>query len=116
MGLLDGDHQVDGLPGAVAHGRLLLLAVALVDAAGEQVGDQDVGGEVVLVAAELQDHVLAALKVAQDGLDGVLLGVRAHEIQAGQALEAPAQAPEGPRVDVHLFEQGAALLGGGVQF
>ena len=56
-----------GLPPLAALGLLLKLHIPLVDAARQQVADQDVGVQVPAVSSEFQHHVLAPLQVLDDG-------------------------------------------------
>ncbi len=87
VSLLDDDHQGPWFVALVAGREILLLDIALVDATGEVVGDQDVGGQGVAIGAELEHHADALAQAVKDAIHNVLALARDEEVHPPEQLK-----------------------------
>ena len=110
--LLDGDDELLRLVLRLVGGEVLLgLAdVEVMDAAGQDVGDQHVAQEAALLA-ELQDDVHALAEEFHDFENGVLVHLFLQEVELFQAFELAVQGRYGFRVRPHFVGKFLDLLG-----
>ena len=85
MGFLNDNHQRARFLALIPFGRFFQFHIAVVDAPGQQVADQDIGGQVAAVASELQNDMLPPLQMLNDAGGGV---VAAAGFQKGKPLQA----------------------------
>ena len=105
MGFLNDNHQGARLLALIAFGRFFQFHIAVVDAAGEEVAYQDVGGQVAAVAAELQDYMLPPFQMLDDAGGGVMAAAGFQKGKAFQAAEAVVQGGQSRPVHIQLFSQ-----------
>ena len=103
MRLLDGYHDGTRLLRPVPHRLLLALAILVVDAAGEDVGHQNVDGD-VRVPPELEHHVHPSIEVFEDALHRVLARPGHKEGETSQPLQTAAQVAVAALVNVQPVE------------
>ena len=85
VGFLDSDDEGVGLELVLREGLFGLAAVLGVDAAGDEIRDEQVGGEVVAVASELQHDVTLVVEVVEHLPDGALAPRFVdHEVEPSQ--------------------------------
>src|SRR5690606_5388499 len=90
-----------------------LSNVVLADAAGQVVGDEDIGFERVTVPPELQYDADTLLNMVEDCLNGVAAdGVLGQEAEAPEALQTAGQRRERRAVNGRMGKQVLDILGG----
>ncbi len=112
MSLLDDDHQGPRFVTFVAGREVLLLDVALVDAPGEVVGDQDVGGQGVAVGAELEHDADALAQAVEDAVHNVLTLARDEKVHTPEQLKLALYGAQGSSQDPPAVDQDLQLFRG----